>query len=50
MGEDISFDEELMKKGCEVYAYDPIPKSKIFVEKKQLSPLFYLGLKKLKIW
>lgn len=41
VGEDISFDEELMKKGCEVYAYDPTPKSKIFVEKKQLSPLFH---------
>ncbi len=43
MGEDISFDEELMKKGCEVYVYDPTPKSKIFVEKKQVSSLFHFS-------
>lgn len=41
IGEDISFDESLISEyGCSVYAYDPTPKSKIFVEKKAPSPLF----------
>lgn len=40
VGEDISFDEELMKKGCMVYAYDPTPKSQVFIEKKNPSFLF----------
>lgn len=41
IGEDISFDESLISEyGCSVYAYDPTPKSKIFVEKMAPSPLF----------
>lgn len=41
IGEDISFDEDLISEyGCFVYAYDPTPKSKIFIEKKTPSSLF----------
>lgn len=43
VGEDISFDEELMKNGCEIYAYDPTPKSKVFVEKRQLPSSFHFN-------
>lgn len=41
IGEDISFDEELIAKyGCSICAYDPTPKSKTFIEKKKPSSLF----------
>lgn len=41
MGEDISFDEDVIHEfECPVYAYDPTPKSKIFVERKKPSALF----------
>ncbi|MCD7850874.1 MAG: hypothetical protein LUH63_14755 [Parabacteroides sp.] len=41
VGEDISFDEELIAKyGCSICAYDPTPKSKTFIEKKNPSSLF----------
>jgi FkbM family methyltransferase len=41
VGEDISFDEDVIHEfGCPVYAYDPTPKSKIFVEQNKPSALF----------
>lgn len=41
VGEDISFDEDLIRQfGSSVYAYDPTPKSKIFIEQKKPSSLF----------
>ena len=41
VGEDISFDEDVIHEfECPVYAYDPTPKSKIFVERKKPSALF----------
>jgi len=34
IGEDISFDEEVIKTfGCKVFAFDPTPKTKLFIEK-----------------
>lgn len=40
VGEDISFDEEVIHEfGCPVYAYDPTPKSKIFVEQNKKMPI-----------
>lgn len=37
VGENISFDEELIQhKFCPVYAFDPTPKSKLFIEKRNL--------------
>lgn len=42
VGEDVSFDEYLMNKyKCKVYAYDPTPKSIIFVKNKNLPSLFH---------
>lgn len=42
IGEDISFDEQLIeKKGCKIYAYDPTPKSKIFLEQRTCSSRFH---------
>jgi len=42
IGEDISFDEDIINNyGCNIYAYDPTPKSKDFIHKKTLSPLFH---------
>lgn len=44
VGEDISFDEKIIKeKGCEIYAYDPTPKSKLFIERKGVSSLFHFN-------
>lgn len=41
VGEDISFDEDMIHEfECPVYAYDPTPKSKIFIERKKPSALF----------
>jgi FkbM family methyltransferase len=42
IGEDISFDEYLMNKyNCNIYAYDPTPKSKVFIQNNKMSPLFH---------
>ena len=41
VGENISFDEELIRqKSCLVYAFDPTPKSKLFLERRTLSEKF----------
>ncbi|MDD6210994.1 MAG: FkbM family methyltransferase [Bacteroidales bacterium] len=41
VGIDISFDEELIRRfSCKVYAFDPTPKSKLFVEGTQHSDRF----------
>ena len=41
VGEDISFDEGVIHEfECLVYAYDPTPKSRIFIERKKPSVLF----------
>jgi hypothetical protein len=41
VGEDISFDEDVITKfRCKVYAFDPTPKSKLFVEKHTNSNKF----------
>lgn len=41
VGTDVSFDEDVIKTfGCKVYAFDPTPKSKIFVESETRSEKF----------
>lgn len=45
VGEDISFDEDLIENfHCEVFAYDPTPRSKDFIQKKKLSPLHFFDV------
>jgi len=42
VGEDVSFDEYLMNKyKCEIYAYDPTPRSIVFVKNKNLPSPFH---------
>ena len=42
VGEDISFDEDLIENfHCEVFAYDPTPRSKEFIQKKSLSSFHF---------
>lgn len=41
VGEDISFDEELINEfNCTIYGFDPMPKSIQFIKNKQISPNF----------
>lgn len=43
VGEDISFDLELLKRGARVYAFDPTPKSIEWLEKQKLPKEFYFS-------
>jgi FkbM family methyltransferase len=44
VGEDISFDEYLMDKyGCNIYAYDPTPRSVTYIQGKNLPSLFHFS-------
>ena len=45
VGEDVSFDEDLIENfHCEVFAYDPTPRSKEFIQKKDLSSFHFFDV------